>query len=50
MNKNIGIKDILVRFDEISKHYLRELDKYSLAELCRKPSENEWSLGQMYSF
>ncbi|WP_238552905.1 hypothetical protein [Paenibacillus alvei] len=26
----------------------RELDKYSLAALCRKPSENEWSLGQMY--
>lgn len=48
MNKSIGITDILVRFDEISKHYVQELDKYSLTELCRKPSENEWSLGQMY--
>lgn len=48
MNKNLGIRDILVRFDEISKHYVRELDNYSLAELCRKPSKSEWSLGQMY--
>ncbi|MCM3341631.1 DinB family protein [Paenibacillus sp. MER TA 81-3] len=48
MNKNMRITDILVRFDEITKHYVRELDKYSLAELWRKPSENEWSLGQMY--
>ncbi|NEZ40704.1 DinB family protein [Paenibacillus alvei] len=48
MNKNMRIADILVRFDEISKNYVQELDKYCLAELWRKPSENEWSLGQMY--
>lgn len=48
MNKNMSIADILDRFDEITEHYVRELDKYSMEELRRKPAENEWSLGQMY--
>ncbi|MGG3838932.1 DinB family protein [Paenibacillus thiaminolyticus] len=48
MDKNMNITDILVRFDEITEHYVRELDKYSMEELRHKPAENEWSLGQMY--
>ncbi|MBG9794540.1 hypothetical protein ABD76_19230 [Paenibacillus dendritiformis] len=44
----MGIADILARFDEITDHYVRELGKYSMEELRRKPAENEWSLGQMY--
>lgn len=48
MNENVSIADILVRFDEITEHYVRELDKYTMEELRRQPAEDEWSLGQMY--
>jgi hypothetical protein len=40
--------EALKSMDETTNHYLKELNNYSLEELNRKPSENEWSLGQMY--
>ncbi|MCR8632547.1 DinB family protein [Paenibacillus radicis (ex Xue et al. 2023)] len=44
MNTN----EALQRFEEIANHYLHELDNFSMDQLKRQPSENEWSLGQMY--
>lgn len=35
-------------FEELADHYLRQTDRFTLEELRRKPSEDEWSLGQMY--
>ncbi|MCM3267613.1 DinB family protein [Paenibacillus elgii] len=36
------------RMEEITNRYIQELDDFSMEQLIRKPSENEWSLGQMY--
>ncbi|MDF2961171.1 MAG: hypothetical protein K0S39_2906 [Paenibacillus sp.] len=40
--------EILQRFEEITKHYLQELNFFTMEQLKRQPNENEWSLGQMY--
>jgi hypothetical protein len=40
--------ETLQRFEEITNHYLQELDGFSMKQLKRQPSENEWSIGQMY--
>lgn len=40
--------ETLKRFEEVTNHYLLELDGLSTEQLSNKPSENEWSLGQMY--
>ncbi|NOU94691.1 DinB family protein [Paenibacillus sp. LMG 31456] len=40
--------EALQRFEEIANHYIHELDHFSMDQLKRQPSENEWSLGQMY--
>jgi hypothetical protein len=40
--------ETLKSMDEITSLYRQELNNCSLEELNRKPSENEWSLGQMY--
>lgn len=40
--------EALQRFEEIANHYLHELDCIGIDQLKRQPSENEWSLGQMY--
>ncbi|WP_342743300.1 DinB family protein [Metabacillus halosaccharovorans] len=42
-------KEILKQFEHVAKYYIEELSKYSLDEFTRKPSESEWSLGQMYN-
>lgn len=36
------------RMEEITNHYLQKLQNYSIEQLQLKPSEDEWSLGQMY--
>ena len=41
-------KQSLSEFEEIAKAYLQELDRYDLEQLTLKPSDDEWSLGQMY--
>ncbi|WP_243526358.1 DinB family protein [Bacillus pseudomycoides] len=40
---------ILEKFESVAVYYIKELEKYSLEQLRRKPSEDEWSLGQMYN-
>jgi hypothetical protein len=40
--------ETLQRLEEIMNHYLHELNHFSMEQLKRQPSENEWSLGQMY--
>ncbi|HEY2495116.1 MAG TPA: DinB family protein [Paenibacillus sp.] len=40
--------EALQRFEEIANHYLHELENLSMEQLKRQPSEDEWSLGQMY--
>jgi len=34
--------------ENITHYYMKELERFSMEELCRKPGEAEWSLGQMY--
>ncbi|BBH23466.1 hypothetical protein Back11_48110 [Paenibacillus baekrokdamisoli] len=38
----------LQHFEEITEHYLQELDSFSMEQLRYQQIENEWSLGQMY--
>lgn len=40
--------ETLQRFEEITNHYLQQLNGFSMEQLKRQPSENEWSMGQMY--
>lgn len=40
-------KEALQRFEETALHYIHELDSFSLDQLQQKPSDNEWSIGQM---
>jgi hypothetical protein len=46
-NMMITIKEVLQRFEETATHYIQELDQFSLNQLKHKPSNNEWSIGQM---
>lgn len=40
--------EVLQRFEQITNHYLEELNGFSLEQLKQRPSDNVWSLGQMY--
>ncbi|NEN85667.1 DinB family protein [Paenibacillus elgii] len=40
--------EILRGFEEITEHYIQELEGFSMEQLKRQPGANEWSLGQMY--
>ncbi|WP_223070173.1 DinB family protein [Paenibacillus caui] len=40
--------EALQRFEETANYYIRELDNFSMEQLHRQPSKDEWSLGQMY--
>ncbi|SEB82935.1 DinB family protein [Paenibacillus sp. GP183] len=40
--------EALQRFEEVKNHYIEELNGFSMEQLKRQPSENEWSIGQMY--
>lgn len=44
----MNIKETLQRFEELTKEYLDELEKVDLQQLTQKPTNDEWSLGQMY--
>jgi hypothetical protein len=35
-------------FNETIDFWIKELEHYSFTELCRKPTPDHWSLGQMY--
>lgn len=41
-------KDFFKEFEKVVGYYLDELDNYSLEQFRQQPSEEEWSLGQMY--
>ncbi|MWV46368.1 DinB family protein [Paenibacillus sp. HJL G12] len=41
-------QETIRKLDSVTHHYLEELDRFSMEDLTRKPSEEEWSLGQMY--
>ncbi|KAA9005880.1 DinB family protein [Paenibacillus spiritus] len=41
-------KETLRQFEETVRGYIRDLESSSLERLLWKPSEDEWSLGQMY--
>ncbi|WP_373293972.1 DinB family protein [Paenibacillus albidus] len=43
----IATKDALQQFEETTAHYIHELDQFTLEQLKQKPSDNEWSIGQM---
>ncbi|UPT66111.1 MAG: DinB family protein [Sphingobacteriales bacterium JAD_PAG50586_3] len=36
------------RFEKMANTWLTALDTYSMEELLRKPSEEQWSMGQVY--
>jgi hypothetical protein len=40
--------ETLKRFEEITNHYVQELNGFTMEQLTRQPSENEWSIGQVY--
>lgn len=44
MNTTVTVE----RFEELVNHYLEKLNQFSMEQLLSKPSEDEWSLGQMY--
>ncbi|MGG0706696.1 DinB family protein [Bacillus paramobilis] len=37
------------KFEELATYYIEELEKYSIEQFRMKPSNEEWSLGQMYN-
>lgn len=43
----ITTKEALQRFEETATYYIDELDQYNMEQLKQKPSEDEWSIGQM---
>lgn len=43
----ITTKEVLQRFEETATYYIHELDEYTMEQLQQKPSDNEWSIGQM---
>ncbi|MED4571655.1 DinB family protein [Brevibacillus agri] len=40
--------EIVRNLEKVTAHYLQELEAFSMEQLHKKPSEDEWSLGQMY--
>ncbi|MCU6711905.1 DinB family protein [Paenibacillus sp. J5C_2022] len=42
------MEESLRKFEETANRYLLELNGFELEQLRLQPSENEWSLGQMY--
>lgn len=41
--------DILKQFEQTVEIYLGSWDNYTMEQINQKPSEEEWSLGQMYN-
>lgn len=44
----ITTKEVLQRFEETATYYIQELERFNLEQLKQKPSEHEWSIGQMF--
>jgi hypothetical protein len=44
----MNTRQILERFEQTAAYYAEQLDRYDMEQLLRKPSAEEWSLGQMY--
>ncbi|WP_443093738.1 DinB family protein [Paenibacillus chibensis] len=40
-------KEALQQFEKTAVYYIHELDSFSLDQLKLKPSDHEWSIGQM---
>ncbi|SFL99088.1 DinB superfamily protein [Paenibacillus sp. 1_12] len=40
--------EALQHFEEITAHYIQELNDFTMEQLRHQSSESEWSLGQMY--
>ena len=45
-NREIGL---LQAFNETIQKWIDFLDEYTLEMLCKKPNNNSWSLGQVYT-
>lgn len=43
----ITTKEALQRFEDTVVHYIHELDQFGLEQLKQKPSDSEWSIGEM---
>ncbi|CAG7655787.1 DinB family protein [Paenibacillus allorhizosphaerae] len=44
----MNTKETLNRFENLVRQYIRGLEPLTIEQLTRKPSDDEWSLGQMY--
>ncbi|WP_057915939.1 DinB family protein [Peribacillus muralis] len=44
----MSTNNILKKLEEITDHYIVELNRYSPEQLKLKPSSEEWSIGQLY--
>lgn len=40
--------EIVNKLEEVTNHYVQELENFNMKQLLQKPSEDEWSIGQMY--
>lgn len=47
MTRSRNTQEILTRMEEWTQNYITAMEAYSLEQLQRKPSPDEWSLGQM---
>lgn len=45
----MNTKDTLRTFEKVAGYYITELDNYSSEKFRSKPSEEEWSLSQLYN-
>lgn len=45
---NMNPHQSLLRVEESVKQIVQELERYSMEQIIHKPSEEEWSLGQVY--
>lgn len=43
----MSTKEILAKFEELVHYYLDEIDRYTPEQFTKKPSDKDWSFGQM---
>ena len=48
ISKPLSIKVAIEDFNRTIDFWIRQLEQYTLAQLCIKPSPTRWSLGQLY--
>ncbi|HZG18264.1 MAG TPA: DinB family protein [Candidatus Bathyarchaeia archaeon] len=44
----MNTKEIVTHFEELANQYMQELEPWDMDQLIRKPSDEAWSLGQLY--